>query len=82
MNEQEIKDNLTQLWQRMVATENDIKSYKDMLAVYTEGLEKRTAILETARTKQIELNSSFLKVMNANPDKPSTTRSWWKSLPF
>lgn len=68
MNEQEVKDNFTQLWQRLVALEN--KHIDTHLRLQT---------LEAARNKQIEINTQLLN-WKANPDKNEPPSSWWKKL--
>lgn len=76
MNEQEIKDNFTQLWLRMVAAENRIDAKQETPV----DLTPRVATLEEARKKQIELNTQLLHAMKANPDKAQTPSAWWKKL--
>lgn len=83
MNEQEIKDNFTQLWQRVVAIENVAQIENRMVnEEQARGIEhhKRLTILEEARKVQIQVNTDVQRMLKADPDKPSTTREWWRRL--
>ena len=73
--EKETSDNITALWQRLIDAENRITELEK-----PSTLPQRVATLEEVRKVQISLNERFLKAMNANPDKPSTTKEWWKKL--
>lgn len=79
MNPEEV----TRLWQRLIAVENKLQSYDTYFSSVRsqcEALEKsrdnhgvRISVLEEARRNQIKLNTQLLE----STKKPEVKRSWF-----